>query len=98
MQVQQALHDRIPNWITLNEPFCSAFNGYAAGVHAPGVQDDAAALRAETYAYFVHVATRDERTRYSDNYIELEPGEERTITASVPDGELRPEDIDVRAR
>jgi beta-mannosidase len=55
-------------------------------------------LRADAYAYFVHVAAPDERTRYSDNYIELEPGEERTITAGIPGGALRPEDVEVRAR
>ena len=32
----EALGDVIKHWITLNEPWCSAFLGYAAGVHAPG--------------------------------------------------------------
>ena len=31
-----ALGDRIPTWTTFNEPWCSAFLGYSAGVHAPG--------------------------------------------------------------
>jgi len=31
-----ALGDRVAMWTTLNEPWCSAFLGYAAGVHAPG--------------------------------------------------------------
>jgi len=31
-----ALGDRVKNWITLNEPWCSAFLGYTLGVHAPG--------------------------------------------------------------
>ncbi|MBT2489848.1 beta-glucosidase [Streptomyces sp. ISL-96] len=31
-----ALGDRVTNWITLNEPFCSAMLGYYHGVHAPG--------------------------------------------------------------
>ena len=30
------LGDRVPHWTTLNEPWCSAFLGYASGVHAPG--------------------------------------------------------------
>ena len=34
--VYEALGDRVPTWTTLNEPWCSAFLGYAAGVHAPG--------------------------------------------------------------
>jgi len=39
-------------------------------------------LRADAYAYFVHLAHPDERVRFSDNYLELEPGEERTIELS----------------
>ncbi|MGH8889236.1 MAG: GH1 family beta-glucosidase [Acidothermaceae bacterium] len=31
-----ALGDRVSMWTTLNEPWCSAFLGHAAGVHAPG--------------------------------------------------------------
>jgi beta-mannosidase len=55
-------------------------------------------LRADAYAYFVNVATPDERVRHSDNYIELEPGEERTIALAAPGGVLRPEDVTVRSR
>ncbi|MFC4242144.1 GH1 family beta-glucosidase [Gryllotalpicola reticulitermitis] len=32
----QSLGDVIDHWITLNEPWCSAFLGYASGHHAPG--------------------------------------------------------------
>ena len=32
----QRLGDRVRIWITLNEPWCSAFLGYFFGVHAPG--------------------------------------------------------------
>ncbi len=31
--------DRVKIWITLNEPWCSAFLGYYFGVHAPGHRD-----------------------------------------------------------
>jgi beta-mannosidase len=55
-------------------------------------------LRADTYAYLVHVAVPDERVRFSDNYVELEPGEERTVVLTSPDGALRPDDVSVRAR
>jgi beta-mannosidase len=54
------------------------------------------ALRAEAYAYFVHVATPDEHVRYSDNYLELEPGEERMIILTSSAG--LPGDVTVRAR
>ena len=44
--VGEALSDRVPNWSTLNEPWCSAFLGYASGIHAPGRTDEAASIRA----------------------------------------------------
>jgi beta-glucosidase len=34
--ISRALGDRVKHWITLNEPWCSAFLGYVIGVHAPG--------------------------------------------------------------
>lgn len=34
-----ALGDRVTRWTTLNEPWCSAFLGYAIGEHAPGHTD-----------------------------------------------------------
>jgi len=36
--------DRVDTFATLNEPWVSAFLGYAAGVHAPGEQNPAASL------------------------------------------------------
>ncbi len=42
----RALGDRISLWTTLNEPWCSAYLGYASGVHAPGRVDAAASLAA----------------------------------------------------
>ncbi len=41
-----ALGDRVHQWTTLNEPWCAAYLGYAAGVHAPGRREPAAALAA----------------------------------------------------
>src|SRR6478752_3219546 len=41
-----ALGDRVRFWTTLNEPWVSAFLGYAAGLHAPGRKDPSAALAA----------------------------------------------------
>jgi beta-glucosidase len=34
--VAESLGDVIDDWITLNEPWCSSFLGYASGHHAPG--------------------------------------------------------------
>lgn len=36
ISVHDALGDRVQHWTTLNEPWCSSFLSYTAGVHAPG--------------------------------------------------------------
>ncbi|MGV9250871.1 GH1 family beta-glucosidase [Streptomyces sp. NPDC003697] len=52
--VGEALGDRVEQWITLNEPWCSAFLGYGSGVHAPGRTDQAASLRAAHHLNLAH--------------------------------------------
>jgi beta-glucosidase len=52
--VADAIGDRVPDWTTLNEPWCSAFLGYGAGVHAPGSTDARAALRAVHHLNLAH--------------------------------------------
>ncbi len=52
--VVDALGDRVHLWTTLNEPWCSAFLGYASGVHAPGRTDPAAALAAVHHLNLAH--------------------------------------------
>lgn len=44
--LSRRLGDRVKHWITLNEPWCSAFLGYLLGEHAPGRRDMRAALGA----------------------------------------------------
>ncbi len=36
LDVHDALGDRVKVWTTLNEPWCSSFLSYTAGIHAPG--------------------------------------------------------------
>ncbi|MFJ4979225.1 GH1 family beta-glucosidase [Streptomyces coeruleorubidus] len=48
------LGDRVDRWITLNEPFCSAFVGYAAGAHAPGAREGRGALAAAHHLLVGH--------------------------------------------
>ncbi|MEV7178624.1 GH1 family beta-glucosidase [Kitasatospora sp. NPDC093679] len=50
----EALGDRIGIWTTLNEPWCSAFLGYASGVHAPGRTDPGDSLRAAHHLNLGH--------------------------------------------
>jgi beta-glucosidase len=50
----EGLGDRVALWTTLNEPWCTAFLGYASGVHAPGRTDGAAALAAVHHLNLAH--------------------------------------------
>lgn len=45
-KMAQHFGDRITQWATLNEPWCSAFLGYCAGYFAPGRTEPAASLEA----------------------------------------------------
>jgi beta-glucosidase len=48
------LADRVSCWTTLNEPWCSAFLGYASGAHAPGRKEPEAAFRAAHHLLLGH--------------------------------------------
>jgi beta-mannosidase len=53
-------------------------------------------LRTDRYAYFVHLFVSIERVRYSDNWLDIPPGEGRTVTLSVPGhGRLDPTLVEV---
>jgi beta-glucosidase len=52
--VHSRLGDRVGTWTTLNEPWCSAFLGYASGDHAPGRTDPEAAYRAVHHLLLGH--------------------------------------------
>lgn len=54
LSVHDALKDRVRIWTTLNEPWCSAFLGYAGGEHAPGRQEPAQAMRAVHHLLLAH--------------------------------------------
>ena len=52
--VYEALSDNVGFWITLNEPWVSAWMGYGLGVHAPGHKDSARALAATHHLLLGH--------------------------------------------
>ncbi|GAA1369046.1 GH1 family beta-glucosidase [Catellatospora chokoriensis] len=52
--IVEALGDRVHTWTTFNEPWCSAYLGYASGVHAPGRTEPAAALAAVHHLNLAH--------------------------------------------
>ncbi len=48
------LGDRVRDWITLNEPYCSSIVGYAEGRHAPGAVEGHGALAAAHHLLVGH--------------------------------------------
>lgn len=52
--VFEALGDQVPMWLTLNEPWVSAWMGYGNGKHAPGIADEAQALAATHHLLLAH--------------------------------------------
>ena len=55
-------------------------------------------ISAQKYAYFVNLSVPHEGTDYSDNYFDLEPGEQRTITVTNANVPLRPDMLTVKSR
>ena len=52
--VASRLGDRVPNWITQNEPWVISWLGYGLGEHAPGRRSDADALAAAHHVLLAH--------------------------------------------
>lgn len=52
--VAAALADEVGMWITLNEPWCSAWLGYATGDHAPGRADISEGMMATHHLLLAH--------------------------------------------
>ena len=52
--VSRVLGDRVKNWITLNEPWVSAFVGHEEGRHAPGIKDMHTAVAASHHLLLSH--------------------------------------------
>jgi beta-glucosidase len=52
--VSRRLGDRVPHWVTHNEPWCVATLGYEEGHHAPGHRDPAEGLRAAHHLLLSH--------------------------------------------
>ena len=84
------LGDRVRTWTTLNEPWCSAYLGYASGVHAPGIKDPASAFRAVHHLLLGHgLAARALRAAGAQSVsITLNP------SAVFPLDENNPVDVD----
>lgn len=67
LTVHDVLGDRVRDWTTLNEPWCSSFLSYTAGVHAPGRYSVEDGLLAAHHLLLAHGRTVQElRSRDAD--------------------------------
>ncbi len=55
-------------------------------------------LVASNYAYYVHLIVNVEGTRFSDNYLDLLPGEQCSVRVTNETQEVHPQDVAVRWR
>jgi len=92
--LHEALGDRVPVWTTLNEPWCSAFLGYTAGIHAPGRREGAAGLRAAHHLLLAHgMAAAELRARGAESV-----GITLNLTVADPADPDDPADVDAARR
>jgi beta-glucosidase len=80
----EAFGDRVPKWITLNEPWVVAHVGYRVGRHAPGLHDAAQAVAANHHLLLAHgqavSALRASRAGSAEVGITLNLTVERPVT------------------
>jgi beta-galactosidase len=95
LSVHDVLGDRVGVWTTLNEPWCSAFVGYTAGVHAPGRQSKTDGLAAGHHLLLGH-GLAVEALRERDPALEL--GITLNLTVAKPVDPARPGDVDAARR
>ncbi|PRB69480.1 GH1 family beta-glucosidase [Arthrobacter sp. MYb213] len=92
--VYAKLGDRVNHWTTFNEPLCSSLIGYAAGEHAPGRQEPAAALAAVHHQHLGHgLATQRLRELGAQ-----ELGITLNLTNAVPNDPTDPVDLEAARR
>ena len=70
----RAFKGRIAGWMTLNEPFCSAYIGHTEGRHAPGLTDARYGVEAMHHLLLAHgLGTAALRAHASSNLWPLDP-------------------------
>lgn len=97
--VYGALGDRVTNWTTFNEPFCSSILGYGAGVHAPGRQDPAATVAAIHHQHLAHGLAVNRLRELSATRAEpLQIGITLNLSNAIPLDAGDPVDLDAARR
>lgn len=95
LTIHEALADRVGVWTTLNEPWCSSFLSYGAGVHAPGKLSYPDALAAAHHQMLGHgLVTREIRSRQPDANL----GVTLNFTVADPVDPNDPQDLDAARR
>ncbi len=93
--MHDALGDRVDVWTTLNEPWCSSFLSYTAGIHAPGHYSQAEGMLAAHHLLLGHGQTvRELRARDSS----LNLGLTLNLTVADPVDPANPADLDAARR
>jgi len=92
--VHEVLGDRVRHWTTFNEPWCSSMLGYAAGEHAPGRREPAAALAALHHQHLAHGLTVRRLRELGAERIGIAPN----LTTAVPADPADPVDLDAARR
>lgn len=86
----QRLGDRVKNWITHNEPWCTAFLGNLIGAHAPGIRDPKAAFRVAHHVMISHgAAVKAIRTAVPDAHVGIAINMNGITPASDREEDLR---------
>ncbi len=60
--------DRVKNWVTINEPFCSAWLGHLYGVMAPGIKDLQTGINASHHLLLGHGLAVDALRQVSSDF------------------------------
>ncbi|MET0860869.1 MAG: GH1 family beta-glucosidase [Microbacterium sp.] len=95
LDVHDALGDRVNVWTTLNEPWCSSFLSYTAGLHAPGHYSRSEGMLAAHHLLLGHGQTvRELRAR--DESLNL--GITLNLTVADPVDAGVPADLDAARR
>jgi beta-glucosidase len=97
--VYDALGDRVTRWTTFNEPLCSSLIGYAAGDHAPGRQEPAAALAALHHQHLGHgLVVQALRHKSESAGREIQLGITLNLTNAVPKDATDAVDVEAARR
>ena len=95
LDMHDALGDRVGVWTTLNEPWCSSFLSYTAGIHAPGHYSKTEGMLAAHHLLLGHGQTIRELRKRDDS---LDLGITLNLTVADPVDPADPADVDAARR